>query len=43
MVDFKDFKLSIGMIESITPSINWFTNVLAHNVNGKKTYGAAVD
>ena len=41
LLDFKGFGLSIGVKVLITSSVYGYTNVLAHNLNRKKTSGAA--
>ena len=41
LFDFKDFRLSIGVKVPITSSVYGYTKVLAHNLNSKKTSGAA--
>ena len=42
LLDFKDFGLSIGVKVPITSSVYGYTKVLAHNLNSKKTSGAAI-
>ena len=42
LLDFKDFRLSIGVKVPITSSVYGYTKVLAHNLNSKKTSGAAI-
>ena len=41
-MDFKDLGLSIGVKVQITSSVYGYTKVLAHNLNSKKTSGAAI-
>ena len=41
-MDFKNFGLSIGVNVPITSSVYGYTNVLAHNLNSKKTSAAAI-
>ena len=42
MLDFKDMGLSIGVKVLSTSSIYGYTQVLAHDLNSKKTFGAAI-
>ena len=42
MLDFKDLGSSIGVKVPITSSVYVYTKVLAHNLNSKKTSGAAI-
>ena len=42
LLDFKDFGLSIVVKVPIMSSVYGYTKVLAHNLNSKKTSGAAI-
>ena len=42
LLDFKDFGLSIGVTVPITSLVYDYTKVFTHNLNSKKTSGAAI-
>ena len=42
LLDFNDFGLSTGVKVPITSSVYGYTKVLTHNLNSKKTSGAAI-